>query len=742
MGRRFVRYIIWICWLFPTVAAAENRPVAWSVRYGLPPVKTCVHLAAPEEEIAQILRQENTRQKMWTYAAGISADIRPASHGQWDTLPLRNGYVWRTAIHADNALSLNLLLESFRLNDGESLYVYNEEQSVIYAFDKRDNRDNRLLPVESIRGNTVIVEWDVPAREAAIPFMISNVGYGFREARTGGSIIPLAAGECNVDINCPEGNRWQREKRSGVRMQVSYPDKSGVRHTRLCTGVLVNQVGEIKKPYILTACHCVSTEEMAAGTTVRFEYENETCGTSSTSPVQKTIAGATLLASKRDLDFALIELLSDIPENFHPYYAGWNLSPDAPVSAVSIHHPQGDVKKISTDKDALSTSTYQDNELKCMANAHWLIGRWDVGVTENGSSGSPLFDPEHLLVGTLTGGDAQCSKWEERNGKLIEINKPEKDYYSKFSYQWNTYEADSLSLQSWLDRNNTGVKKLYGYDPAAPFEMPCDTLSHIGRNEAKMLTTSGQWGALTGHSDKTRTAFAERFTNDSIAQIIGIEANIAKVFSNGSQVRFSIWTGNEYPVTEVWGKNITIAKQYRNTSLQIDIDGTLTVTGDFFVGFGINYIPVDTFAVYHSTWRMYEGISALYVQENGGIWKPLSDEVPPAYISLAMRAIGKFGKEKPEPDNNKSPARELEIVQTGNGNIYTNVENHSGSVVVECFDVSGKRMQVHEINRHFVILDAKTYLQIHLNISGLPYGMYILRVKDSNKIHTGKFIKQ
>ena len=46
---------------------------------------------------------------------------------------------------------------------------------------------------------------------------------------------------------------------------------------------------------------------------------------------------------------------SDIPMNYDVVFNGWNRTPDyVPSSAVGIHHPRGDIKKISIDQDSLS----------------------------------------------------------------------------------------------------------------------------------------------------------------------------------------------------------------------------------------------------------------------------------------------------------------------------------------------------------------------------------------------------
>ena len=39
------------------------------------------------------------------------------------------------------------------------------------------------------------------------------------------------------------------------------------------------------------------------------------------------------------------------------------------------------------------------------AGTHVRVEDWDLGTTEGGSSGSPLFDQNHRVIGQLHGGD-------------------------------------------------------------------------------------------------------------------------------------------------------------------------------------------------------------------------------------------------------------------------------------------------------------------------------------------------
>jgi len=56
-------------------------------------------------------------------------------------------------------------------------------------------------------------------------------------------------------------------------------------------------------------------------------------------------------------DFQLLLLNEEIPRSNLPYYNGWDRSTTASKSGVTIHHPQADVKKISTYTRTLTPTT-------------------------------------------------------------------------------------------------------------------------------------------------------------------------------------------------------------------------------------------------------------------------------------------------------------------------------------------------------------------------------------------------
>jgi hypothetical protein len=148
-----------------------------------------------------------------------------------------------------------------------------------------------------------------------------------------------------------------------------------------------------------------------------------------------------------------------VPSVLTPYFCGWDKSGAIPSSCVGIHHPSGDIKKIAIENDPLISTTFGG----APANSHWGITSWDEGVTEPGSSGSPIFDQNHRIVGQLHGGASACGA------------SALSDEYGKFSYSWNPVSSDSSTqLKYWLDPSNSGAQFINGYDPSGGVAVQVD----------------------------------------------------------------------------------------------------------------------------------------------------------------------------------------------------------------------------------------------------------------------------
>ena len=345
--------------------------------------------------------------------------------GTWEDI--ENGRVWRLSITSKNAYSLNLLYDKFIIPDGAELYVYDKKRStVLGAFTSLNNKSYETFATSPTKGDVTIIEYFEPYDvDFNGEIQIGRVVHAYKdifypdESRDYGD-----SGSCNNNVNCPEFIDWESEVRS-VAMILS---GGGF---RLCTGSLVNNVRQDLTPYFLTANHCLGGE---SNWIFMFNYESSGCNNQN-GPTFMTVQGSTLLDNSSSSDYAILRLEEDIPESYEVHYAGWDASGSTPATPVGIHHPSGDIKKISFDYNNASN-----------AGNYWDVNNWEDGTTEPGSSGSPLFDGNtHRIVGQLYGGTASCTSITY-------------DTYGKVSSSWN------LGLRTYLDPDNTGTTVLDGMD--------------------------------------------------------------------------------------------------------------------------------------------------------------------------------------------------------------------------------------------------------------------------------------
>lgn len=380
------------------------------------------------------------------YACKYEVDYSTENSGVWDSLA-DGRRVWRIAISSEGAYSLGLNFSKFRIPTGGQVFVYNNQTDrVLGAYTEKSNKESNRFAVEPLKGDEIVVEYIEPLQpEFTAELEIGAVLHDYKNIfnRLEGDESDLkSSGSCNVNINCSEGDDWQTEKKA-----VCHILYGGY----MASGAMINNTSLDGSPYFLTAHHVIDSEDEAEVAIFYFNYEGEDCDSTEGSKSQ-SISGASLLATADNLDFTLLELSSMPPSTYSPYYLGWDRSGRVPSNTICIHHPSGDIKKISGDYDEPLTDTYYDSEYSFDTDTHWRIAEWDFGTTEGGSSGSPLFDENHRVIGDLTGGEASCSN---------SVN----DYYAKFSESWANYPDSDEQLKYWLDPLNSGVETLDGIDP-------------------------------------------------------------------------------------------------------------------------------------------------------------------------------------------------------------------------------------------------------------------------------------
>ena len=394
---------------------------------------------------------KDAKGELYRYGLSIPVGLNIQSAGTWTTLS--SGRIWRLKIKSKDAIALGVYFDDFWLPEGGELFLYNEDKSqVLGAFTEINNHPSGIFAIELVQGETVTLEYFEPSSKANQAIIsISEISYAYRSVNFLFKDI-AAYGDsewCEVDANCSEGDSWRDQQRGVARISVKHGNDYG-----WCSGSLVNNTLNDSKPYFLTADHCADGASVAdvLAWVFYFNYERVGCNnTSESEPVASTITGATKKARGgwNGSDFYLVLFTKYVPMNYDVFYNGWKKTNVASPNGVSIHHPAGDVKKISAYTSTLSN----------YGGTHWSVG-WSstvngYGVTEGGSSGSPIFNGEGHVIGTLTGGGSFCNAPTAH------------DIYGKFSYSWASNGSNEYSrLKDWLDPINAGFSSIDGINQA------------------------------------------------------------------------------------------------------------------------------------------------------------------------------------------------------------------------------------------------------------------------------------
>lgn len=484
--------------LSPVYAQISQGGLPVSFQQGLEPVAVPVLNAADPDWEAHLLSEGRiTPEESFSrpLMAGLftSIDLRFPQSGRMETTA-DGTKVWRAAIHIDQAPSIGLYFERFRLPKGVRMFLTNDnKKQIVGAFDHTNNDASGKFAIDVLQGDKVWVELNIEpgadmddiqlhADRAAV--MHRGIEHLRRFAVITQQTIDQyddqlngRSSKCNINAICPQGADHADSRKATV--QTITPLSNGI---GLCSGTLVNITGntsESCKPMILTAAHCESTGSLNDGqfaqTLVRFNFERSTCEDTGITD-GKTMTGVYIRsranitgsnASTINGDFMVFELRQPIPASYDVVLAGWkrnNTIPQshtAPQKFIGFHHPAGDNKKLSTSQQISSRGTQGGGQN--INGSRWNV-RYSVGYAAGGSSGSGLFDGDgHLIgiasTGTTWGVPDSCTESSD-GGAALPMRSIQ---YNKLWHAWDYSvdgTADNRRVRPWLDPMGTGVEQM------------------------------------------------------------------------------------------------------------------------------------------------------------------------------------------------------------------------------------------------------------------------------------------
>jgi uncharacterized protein (TIGR03437 family) len=345
----------------------------------------------------------------------------------WQSKRLPDGrIVWRTAIQSPGARGLRLHFQNFA-SDQQSMWIYpqgesHEAPSILGPFDQRGPNGDGEFWTGTIFGDTAVIEIEstsLTEPPAISPDKVAHL-YGDsttaiapvaegRTARPAFQLIPRAgttppaatainAAACEVDSTCyPQYNPL-----ASATLHFQFQTEDGF--TYVCSGAMINTRSSSRRPYVATANHCISSDSQARSVEAFFSYASRTCDAK---PVFREdafrVSGARYMAGGgwSNGDFALLLLNSAPPTG--TAFLGWNAA-DMPfnTSFVGLHYPRGSWRRIAIGSRRPDENARIEGQL-APAQSYYQMA-YSLGLTESGSSGSPILNEAGQIYGTLSYG--------------------------------------------------------------------------------------------------------------------------------------------------------------------------------------------------------------------------------------------------------------------------------------------------------------------------------------------------
>lgn len=414
----------------------------------------------PIPDMQKVYREDAEREKdsvaLQRTSVPIFVSLDMSQYGRWTSIK-DGGKLWQLGIRAKDAKAIDFVFDKFWLPDGGKFFIFNPNTNeTIGAVTSRYLRGSKAEPSNFstgiVKGDTIILEYYQPSEISEMPNVcISKVYYTY--------IDPTPNYSCsyNVNVNCSEGDNWQDEKRAVALVYFKFNQGGS-----WGSGALINNTQNNFVPLFLTANHNLEydgnlieikdaiDDPDLSESIFYWNFENQICDSSMPAFCRYSTTTGAIVKSNNSFyaDFALLELIENpwnLPD-YIPYHLGWNRSTDYGTGGVCIHHPWHDYKKIST------YSMTPISLFNTYLGVTWIATTNGHGITEPISSGAPLINNGHRVIGQLYGGDSGCN------------NLTGMDKFGKLSVSWtgNGNSDSRRRLKDWLDPLNSNMSYLNG----------------------------------------------------------------------------------------------------------------------------------------------------------------------------------------------------------------------------------------------------------------------------------------
>lgn len=471
------------------------------------------------------------------YAQPVAVDVSPTTGGVW-TDETNGRSVWQLRVRSQAAKSLSFGFTEYWMPQGGALYLYagNKKDPLRHGpFTPADNEVHNELWTQVIEGDDLVIEVRLPTTEKNnLRLRLTTVLHDF----LGFGANQMMSGSCNLDVVCTAADGWGIV--DGYRDIIRSVAVIGTGGGTFCTGFLVNNARQDCTPYFMTANHCGISAGNAASLVTYWNFENSVCrqpnspasGGFGDGALNVFNTGAIWRASNPASDMTIVELDDDVHPDANAFFAGWSREAAAPGDTIiAVHHPSTDEKRISFSFQ----QTFRVNGISTAPAAngtHITIPDWDIGTTEGGSSGSPVFDQDRRVRGQLHGGGAACG-----NNSF--------DSYGYFHTSWEGGGNPNSRLRDWLDPDDTGVmftdgKEQLSCQISVTASQPVQTICAGDELTYELLVGGGFSGPVTLNTTGLPAGITAAFSQNPVDPNTSIILTVSYAGTNSGTFPFSV----------------------------------------------------------------------------------------------------------------------------------------------------------------------------------------------------------
>lgn len=576
----------------------------------------CVQITPPTQEQIE-------EESVLTNAYGLRSEYVIGIPQELALTPLNSGrkgyndkgrFTWQVAIEGKGAKALQLYFSRFEMPKGGELFIISPETGEVKgAFGAHNNTEQKVLAIAPMRGERLIIHYEAPEGTEELPLLtLGNVSYCFRtmgEHPTDGmyntSAEPWFKGVYPCAPNVVNYDNVEDIGRSLVLMVV--------RGRVVCSGALINNSRRDGTAYVLTASHCMNgsfkypnnesyRNESARQTVFFFNFRSPIGNRLVRGIEEQSLSGAKIIAWDEKKDLCLLRITGlqpeevdsrcGIPASYRPYFSGWNKGKHTPPY-IGLHHPTASIARYNECKQNIRLAPFSAGVVT-WDNVHWHVREWDKGTTAGGSSGSPLYDSQHRIIGALSGGISNCKN-------------PINDYYYALSTCWDAVAArPGYRLQPFLDPDGVEGEYCDGFDPYAPLspERLSNNLYSLFRDDIE--ETNNKMKGIAGVATRY-------FVNDN-SQLLGITV-VASPEKPFETTQLNVMLGDENaPKETIHTMTVKHPRFFSFVSTEGQLERTIGGLIEFFV-------PIDKDINIPKQSYLYLGFSSM--QENEDLPLPI-----------------------------------------------------------------------------------------------------------------------